>query len=121
MQRLTLHIPEVLRDGTPVPPQLHASYEDELLDIALDATLESGVGEPGLTIVGNVVGAWQAPDGTRHRESMRLLIVDVANSQGLVEHVLRLVDRIRDELDQYSVYVTATAVEAMTVTGYVAA
>jgi hypothetical protein len=121
MQRLTVHIPEVLRDGSQVPPQLHASYEDELLEIVLDAMLESGVGEPGLTIVGNVVGAWLAPDGMRYRESMRLLMVDVANSQELMDGVLRLADRIRDELDQHAVYVTATPVEPMVVTAYVAA
>ncbi len=104
-----------------VPPQVHASYEDELLEIAVEATLEKGIGEPGLTIVGNVVGAWQSPDGTRHREYMRLLIVDVTDSQRSLQRVMRLADRIRDELDQYAVYVTATPIEAMTASTYVLA
>jgi hypothetical protein len=121
MERITLHTPEALNDGSPVPPDLFFAYEDELYDIALEAKLASGSGDEGFTISPGVIGAWRSPSGERYREPLRLYCLDVVEAEPVLTLVFRLADRIRRELSQHTVYVTVAPIDVTTVTEHVVA
>lgn len=116
MQRISLHVPEVLNDGSAVPLELYDPYEDELLNIALEAQAETGIGEVGFSASLNVLGVWRSDLGQKHREPIRLYWLDVGDLRRPLERVRRLAIRIRHELDQAAVYVTVVPVDVVLVT-----
>lgn len=120
MERITLHVPETLGDGSPVPPEQLEVYEDELHEIALAAKISAGFGNEGFAIV-YVTGAWRSPLGKTYREPIIRYEIDVADAQTVVDRVLQLGHRIRADLTQESVYVTVSPIDAVTVTEYVPA
>jgi hypothetical protein len=116
MRRITLHVPEKLNDGSPVPEDVFESYEDDLYDITYEARVSSGFGEEGFNITRNVIGNWRSASGKKYREPLRLYWFDVADAE-VVEHlVLRLAHRMKVELGQEGIYTTVTPVEASLVT-----
>lgn len=122
MNRITVYVPESLPDGTPTPPELLLSYENELLDGALTARLESGgLSTEGLTIFPTVIGVWRSPSGRTYREPMRLLCLDVVDAEALISDVRRVAERIRIELAQEVVYVTISPVDGLAIAEPVAA
>lgn len=121
MQRLTLHVPETLNDGSRVPNDVFEGYEDDLLDIALESKLSSGAGEEGFTLARNVVGVWRSPSGNKHKEFVRLYWLDVADSAPIRDLVLHLADRIKGELAQEAVYVTIGPIDVTLVTEHAVA
>lgn len=109
MERVTLHVPETLNDGSPVPLEQLAVYEAELFEIAKGYTLT------------HAIGAWRSPSGERYREPLRLYAIDVVDAQTVLDRVLRLAHLIRVELTQEAIYVTVAPIDALGVTEYVAA
>jgi hypothetical protein len=121
MERIAIHVPEVVPDGSPASAVVFASLEQRLFDIASDAKLASaGLTEEGFTILSGV-GAWRSPNGKGYRESVRLYCLDVADAHSVLEAVLDVAAWIRVALKQESVYVTISPIEAMTVSEVVAA
>jgi hypothetical protein len=122
MERITIHVPELLPDGSPVPPHLIARFEERLLDVTLEAKLASnGVNEEGFTIVTGVVGAWRSTTGRTYREPLCLYYLDVADARFVHDRVLEIADGIRAALKQEAVYVTVAPIEPMLVREAVAA
>lgn len=116
MDRITFYVPEVQPDGSPTPAVLLAAYEDELLDLVETARLMSGgLGEPGLTILVNVMGVWRSPAGKTCREPMRLYCLDVLDAQPLMGEVQRVAEQMCRDLNQQVVYVTVSPIEAAAV------
>lgn len=120
MYRVTLHLPEALNDGSPVPPEQFALYEDELLEIVALARVSSGSGEEGF-ILSHVIGGWRSPSNKKYREPFRLYAIDVADAQTVLDRVVRLAHLIRVDLVEEAVYLTVSPIDATTVTEYVAA
>ncbi len=97
MQRVTLHVPEVLNDDSIVPPSYFAEIEDELCRVAGGFTLTHGI------------GCWRDNAGCLYREPLGLYIVDVASAASVTE-LRGLALRVGRALDQVAVYVTVAAV-----------
>lgn len=116
MQRITIHIPRFLNDGSVVSQEQLLSYERELLRVAETARFASGEGELGFT-VSDVTGAWQSPAGITYREALLRYDLDVADYSSVGLDVRRLAQRIRFELNQDAVYVTITALEVIIIEG----
>lgn len=116
VERITFHVPEVLPDGSSVPAELLASYEEELFDIASRAWLASGgMNEEGFTILTGAVGAWRSPSGKTYREPVRLYCLDVTQVEAVLDDVRRAAERMRVGLKQEAIYLTITPVEASTI------
>jgi hypothetical protein len=111
MDRITLHLPEVLNDGSAIPEDVFAAYEEDLLDIAEVAVLVAGVGEPGFQILRNVTGVWRSPTGRLCREPIRLYWLDLVDVEVVRERVAKLIDAIKVRLAQELVYATVTPIE----------
>jgi hypothetical protein len=109
VERVALYIPKNLNDGRPVAKGVLESYEDELFEIALDA------GENGFTR-SSIFGMWRFPDGTKFREPVIKYELDVSDSNLILDRVLHLAERVREELRQDAVYVTVSPIEAHLVT-----
>lgn len=114
MDRVALHVPTVLNDGSPVPGKRLTDYESELLGIAEMATLLSGRGQVGLSIA-HVTGIWRSPTGQILREPVARFEMDVADQNQVLADVLQLAERVKDELGQLAVYVTTSLVEVLVV------
>lgn len=122
MERITLHVPEALNDGSPVPPEVFEAYEDELYDIALDAKISAGgLGEEGFTILVGAIGAWRSPSGTKYKEPLRLYCLDVADARPVLDALRHLAHRITTELGQEVVYLTISPNDGIAVRQYVVA
>jgi hypothetical protein len=121
MERIAIHIPEVRPDGSPVPAAALASFEERLYDIASEAKRTSAcLTEEGFTILTGM-GAWRSPSGHTFREPVRLYCLDVAEARSVLASVFGVADGIRVALEQESIYVTISPIEAMVVTELVAA
>ena len=99
IERLTLHVPETLNDGTPVTIGQFAEYEAELLGISTGFTLTHGI------------GVWRSDAGIVYREPVRLYAVDVSTDSDARDRLSSLADRIGRELAQRAVYVTASPID----------
>ena len=115
MHRITLHVPEALNDGSPIPAGYQTWVEDELGHIAAVAQVESGVGEPGITICEHGTGLWWSPAWEKQREPMRLMAIDVADDGTSVDLVYRLAERIGADLGQNKVYMTTSPITVIVV------
>ena len=115
VQRVTLHVPEVLNDGTPVGSRTFEAIEDQLLGVAAAARRASGIGEEGFTVLSGAFGVWRSPTGRIYRERQRLFLLDVPDVGRVFEQVVALADWVRTDLDQESVYVTVVELEAIAI------
>lgn len=102
MTRYTLHIPELLNDGSPVRPDQLAAIESQLLDT---------VGGFTQTIAR---GAWRG-DGQTYIEPMRLYLLDTDDSPRTSRTLQRIAQEIAHELDQEAVYLTRQTIETFLV------
>lgn len=98
--RTTLLIPKVGNDGVPFPDIAFATLEDVLLDLA-----------GGFTRLGDVEGAWRAPDGTIMRDESRQYAVTL--DAHLAEGAIREIDVfIREFFQQHAAFVEAVPMKA---------
>jgi hypothetical protein len=102
MERITLHVPETLNDGSTVSSDQFAAYENELLELAGGFTLTHGI------------GAWRSLAGATYREPQRLYAVDVADAPA-VRKLLALAERMAFDLEQDVFYVTSSSITDMSV------
>lgn len=98
-ERLTLHVPEILNDGSSVGYELLEAYERELLKLAGGFTLR------------NAIGAWRSHEGVLYREPVRLYSIDVPTASNARRAVAALALRIGHELGQQVVYLTVVPIE----------
>jgi len=120
MERITIHVPELLPDGSRVPANVLAAFEQQLCELASDARLMSaGANEEGFTILTGATGAWRSNEGM-YREPLRLYFVDVADAESGLEVARTIADSLRVALDQQAVYLTVSPIDALLVMGTVA-
>ena len=98
-ERLTLYVPEILNDGSPVTYERLEAYERELLDLVGGFTLSNGI------------GVWRSADDVVYREPVRLYSIDAPRASHVRKAVTALARRIGHELGQEVVYLTVVAVE----------
>jgi hypothetical protein len=98
-ERLTLYVPEILNDGSPVAYELLEVYERELLELAGGFTLTNGI------------GVWRSRDDVVYREPVRLYSIDAPTASNVRKAVTALALRIGHELGQEVVYLTVVPVE----------
>lgn len=104
MIRYTLHVPELLNDGTPVQPWQLDQLEADLLTIAGGFTQTTGQ------------GAWRGEDGL-YREPVRLYHIDTEpDAWRTKDRLVQLAQDIAERLDQEAVYLTRQEIETFLVT-----
>jgi hypothetical protein len=103
MTRYTLHVPELLNDGSGVDPAYFAGVEARLLDLSDGFTLTHGI------------GAWRH-EGTVYHEPVRLYALDVPSGRGTGHALSRIARDIAADLRQEAVYVTEAPITAQLVT-----
>lgn len=104
LERLTLHVPEALNDGAPVPQTQFSGLESELLGIAGGFTLTHGI------------GVWRTVTGETCREPVRLYSVDTLTGGHARQRMTLLASRIARALRQEAVYLTAQPISPELVT-----
>jgi hypothetical protein len=121
MERITLHVPQLLNDGSCVPAETLEDYEDAMGDIALRSLLASGSGSHGAVVSPGETGVWWDQDGRKYREPYTLYSIDVVESDLAFDLTRELAERARVELGQVAVYLTRGPIGAVIVTAYVTA
>jgi hypothetical protein len=120
MERITLHVPEVLNDGSPVPAETLEEYEDAMGTIALESLMVGRRGSRGVTVSPGQIGIWWDQDDRKYRERYTLYVMDVYEVGLAFDLTCELAARIKVELGQAGVYVTRFSIDA-TVVEYVTA
>ena len=110
MERITLHVPEQLNDGTPIPEAVLDSYQRAMGEIAREAVIVSGNGEPGYSASPHQLGGWLQPSGHWTEEPMRLIWIDVEVAEVVLARVRKLAFVVKTELAQEAVYVTVAPI-----------
>src|SRR5581483_5080138 len=98
MTRYTLHVPEMLNDGTPVAPQRLRDIEEWLLAVFEGFTQ---------TVAR---GAWRS-DEQEYIEPIRLYLIDTDDSPSTSRILQKLAGDIAQELGQEAVYLTRQEIE----------
>lgn len=114
--RITLHLPEELPDGTAVDSGIFAEYEQALLGICAGANdIGSDEGEIGFTVIGKTSGAWRSPGGQLVREPMRLYLLDVPEADLVLDEIRQLAERTQAQLEQQAIYVTVAPIRVFVI------
>lgn len=96
MIRYTLHVPELLNDGTPVPDRTFDEVEQYILSVS-----------DGYTLI-HAAGGWRADTGVVTTEPVRLYVIDAYVELTSLRHFARM---LAQRLSQEAIYLTTQTVE----------